>query len=182
MIEDIGEVLDDFRREAMPRTRKLMKEHIASYPDDFKRQARTEYLKETMRQIIFETFYLMQDYDRIKSIDDVDSRLYVGERITGNMEKVRALQTEIISLRKPERKGGITDYQIRRAKDKPFTEIHEFKRNQAMCPFHADKDPSMHLFPDNHVYCFSCGKGWDTIGFIMERDGLSFPETVKQLQ
>ncbi len=182
MIEDIAEVLDEFKREVMPLTRDIIKEHVASYADDFKRQARTEYLKGEMEQTIFETFYLMKDYDRLKAIDDVDNRLYVGSRIAENVEKILKLQSEIISLRRPEKPGEITEDMILQAKARPFTELHEFKRNQAVCPFHDDKGPSMRLYPDNHVYCFSCAKGWDTIGFVIERDGLGFPEAVKRLQ
>jgi len=182
MIDDIAEIFDQFKKDIMPKVREAVKQHAAAYPEDFRRQARTQYLKGRMEDIIFKTFYLMEDYDRHVKTDDVDNRLFVGEQILGGIKTVVALQREIISLRRPERPGEITEDMIRRAREYPFTDLYEFKRNQAICPFHADKDPSMHLFPDNHVHCFSCAKGWDTIAFVQDRDGLSFPEAVKRLQ
>jgi len=184
MTEDIAEILDDFKKEIMPKVRATIKEHIQTYPDDdLKRSARHEYLKGQMRACILETFYLMESYDRHVNTGDVDNRLFLGERILKNISAIQKFQSEMISLRKPEKhRKGVSDDMIERAKAYPFTELYEFRRNQARCPFHGDKDPSMHLFPDNHVYCFSCAKGWDAIGFVMERDGLSFPDAVRQLQ
>lgn len=54
------------------------------------------------------------------------------------------------------------------------------------CPFHEDKHPSASV-KYNLLICFSgCrpqngAKGWDPIALLMERDGLSFPEAVRQL-
>lgn len=182
MIEDIAEVWDEFKKDIMPKVREAVREHTASYPEDFARPARVRYLKGRMEDVVFRTLCLMEDHDRHTRTDDIDNRLFTGEQILGGIKTIQALQREIISLRRPEKQGEMTEDMIRQAKARPFTELHEFRRNQAVCPFHADKDPSMHLFPDNHVYCFSCAKGWDTIGFLMDRDGLSFPEAVKRLQ
>lgn len=182
MIEDIALILDQFKKEIMPKVRVTIRQHVNAYPNDFKTRARTEYLKGRMEDIIFKTFYLMEDYDRHVKANDIDNRLFVGEQILGAIKTIQALQREIISLRKPEKPGEITDDMKRRAREYPFADLYEFKRGMALCPFHADKDPSMRLFPDNHVYCFSCAKGWDTIAFVQERDGLNFPEAVKRLQ
>jgi len=39
------------------------------------------------------------------------------------------------------------------------------------------------LMKDNTVRCFgACGRSWDTIAFVMEREGKTFKETVKWLQ
>lgn len=182
MIDDIGDTLDDFRREIIYHSRQKIREHIAAYPDNFKCQARIQFLKGEMQEIILETLYLMLDYDRLGSINEVNNRLYIGQKIKENINEILTLQAEIISLRQPKRQRAITDDMIRRAKEYPFADLHEFRRNQAVCPFHVDKDPSMHLFPDNHVYCFSCNRGWDTIAFIQERDGVSFQDAIKRLQ
>lgn len=181
MITDVAEVLDEFRREVIPRVRKSIKEHISTYPDDFKKSARIECLKGRMEDIVFKTLYLIKDYDRHGKTDAVDNRLFVGGQLLEAVKTIVALQREIISLRRPEKPGDITDDMIRRAKEYPFTELHEFHRNMALCPFHADKEPSMRLFPNNHVYCFSCGKGWDTIAFMQEKDNLSFTEAIRRL-
>ena len=51
-----------------------------------------------------------------------------------------------------------------------------------LCPFHNEKTPSFSVSPDKQIYhCFGCGKGGGVINFIMEIEGLSFPEAVEFL-
>ncbi len=51
-----------------------------------------------------------------------------------------------------------------------------------LCPFHSEKTPSFSVAPDKQIYhCFGCGKGGGVISFIMEIEGLSFPEAVEFL-
>ena len=48
-----------------------------------------------------------------------------------------------------------------------------------LCPFHNEKTPSFSVAPDKQIYhCFGCKKGGGVINFIMEIEGLSFPEAV----
>ncbi|MGL4630791.1 MAG: DNA primase [Leadbetterella sp.] len=50
----------------------------------------------------------------------------------------------------------------------------------ACCPFHNEKTPSFQVSPAKGIYkCFGCGKGGDAIGFVMELEGLSYPEALK---
>ncbi|ASP18170.1 DNA primase [Neisseria sp. oral taxon 020 str. F0370] len=52
----------------------------------------------------------------------------------------------------------------------------------ACCPFHKEKTPSFSVSPSKQFYhCFSCGAHGSAIGFIMEHQGLSFPEAVQYL-
>jgi len=51
-----------------------------------------------------------------------------------------------------------------------------------LCPFHSEKTPSFSVSPDKQIYhCFGCGKGGGVINFIMEIEGLTFPEAVEFL-
>jgi len=50
-----------------------------------------------------------------------------------------------------------------------------------VCPFHADKDPSMHVYPDGHFHCFGCGARGDVIDYVKMKYGLSFPDAKRQL-
>ena len=50
------------------------------------------------------------------------------------------------------------------------------------CPFHQEKTPSFSVNPAKGFYkCFGCGKGGNAFTFLMEIDGLNFPEAVKRV-
>ena len=47
------------------------------------------------------------------------------------------------------------------------------------CPFHNEKTPSFHVLQDKQIYyCFGCKKGGGVINFVMDEEGLTFPEAV----
>ncbi|MDA0787127.1 MAG: DNA primase [Proteobacteria bacterium] len=51
-----------------------------------------------------------------------------------------------------------------------------------LCPFHNEKTPSFTVNDDKAFYhCFGCGQHGDVISFVMETDGLSFPEAIERL-
>lgn len=51
-----------------------------------------------------------------------------------------------------------------------------------LCPFHNEKTPSFSVSSEKQIYyCFGCGKGGGVINFIMEIEGLSFPDAVQFL-
>ena len=51
-----------------------------------------------------------------------------------------------------------------------------------LCPFHNEKSPSFTVSPTKQFYhCFGCGVHGNAIGFLMEYQGLSFVEAVKDL-
>ncbi|NTV09313.1 MAG: DNA primase, partial [Zoogloea sp.] len=52
----------------------------------------------------------------------------------------------------------------------------------ACCPFHGEKTPSFSVSPSKQFYhCFGCGVHGSAIGFLMEYNGLSFVDAVKEL-
>ncbi|HEY2494936.1 MAG TPA: DNA primase [Paenibacillus sp.] len=54
------------------------------------------------------------------------------------------------------------------------------KYMKGLCPFHSEKTPSFTVTPERQIfYCYGCGKGGNAIKFMMEIEGLSFPEAVK---
>ena len=51
-----------------------------------------------------------------------------------------------------------------------------------LCPFHGEKTASFSVAPDKGIYyCFGCHKGGGAINFIMEVEGLSYPDAVRSL-
>ena len=51
-----------------------------------------------------------------------------------------------------------------------------------LCPFHSERTPSFSVSPDKQIYyCFGCKRGGGVINFIMEEEGLSFPDAVRFL-
>lgn len=52
----------------------------------------------------------------------------------------------------------------------------------ACCPFHNEKTPSFSVSPAKGIYkCFGCGKGGDSVRFIMDLEGFSYPDALKWL-
>jgi DNA primase len=55
-------------------------------------------------------------------------------------------------------------------------------RYVGLCPFHQEKTGSFNVNQTRQFYkCFGCGVGGDVLKFVMEIDGLTFPEALKQL-
>ncbi|EAH8144949.1 DNA primase, partial [Campylobacter jejuni] len=51
-----------------------------------------------------------------------------------------------------------------------------------ICPFHADKNPSMHINPIKGFYhCFACKAGGDAFKFVMDYEKLSFADAVEKV-
>ena len=52
----------------------------------------------------------------------------------------------------------------------------------ACCPFHQEKTPSFSVSPSKGFYkCFGCGKGGNVYTFLMEMEGVNFPEAIKRV-
>ena len=50
------------------------------------------------------------------------------------------------------------------------------------CPFHGEKTPSFHVSVSKGIFkCFGCGKGGDSVRFVMEHEKYSYPEALKFL-
>lgn len=60
------------------------------------------------------------------------------------------------------------------------------KRNganyKACCPFHDEKTPSFVVSPSKGLFkCFGCGKAGNAVTFVMEHEGISYPEALKSV-
>lgn len=110
-------------------------------------------------------------------------------------KRLRPLRVEFQQLQrhltgKPERADAITPDRIEAARNFPIASLlDQIPRGSGQvvcCPFHQDKQPSASV-KHNVLICFTgCvpkkgGKGWDPIALLMERDGFSFADAVRQL-
>lgn len=51
-----------------------------------------------------------------------------------------------------------------------------------LCPFHGEKTASFSVAPEKGIYyCFGCHKGGGVVNFMMEIEGLSYPDAVRNL-
>ncbi len=60
--------------------------------------------------------------------------------------------------------------------------IHGGRDFLGLCPFHDDKNPSFHVYPDRQTYrCWVCDQGGDCFRWVMEMEKLPFPEAMESL-
>ncbi len=51
-----------------------------------------------------------------------------------------------------------------------------------LCPYHDEKTPSFNVNPSLGIFkCFGCGESGDVFKIVMDQEGISFPEAVRQL-
>jgi DNA primase len=65
----------------------------------------------------------------------------------------------------------------------PFTDLRRAgQRLVGLCPFHEERTPSFSVDPGEKLYyCFGCQAHGDVFSFVMEKEGLAFPEAVETL-
>jgi hypothetical protein len=142
------------------------------------------------RRLTFLDTELRQQGDEIERLISLQGRycqevekILLKGLIDERFKEYHSIEFEINGLKydKPS-KTGITDAMIQAAKEHPFEDLLETqqKKGNIHCPFHEDKHPSASI-KNNKLHCFSCGRTWSPIDFIMEKEGLGFKEAVGRL-
>lgn len=74
------------------------------------------------------------------------------------------------------------DDKVVKAKRVPIRSLVKVDQHKkTVCLWHEDKNPSMHVFDDNHAYCFVCDTYADAIAFYMKLSGKDFLESVNEM-
>ncbi len=177
-------VVDNFERETLSPT-----EIVATFPNGkatVKRLIREhEAFLEEGRQTHEDT---KQFFATKVSMFDVDictklvMSAYYGNLVEESEEALTRLR-RLLHLYEPSKAptSGVTDSDIARAREYPIRELVKVRMNAAKCLWHDEKTASMHVYPDNHAYCFGCQKRADAIDIAMQTQGLDFVAAVKWL-
>ena len=60
--------------------------------------------------------------------------------------------------------------------------IHKGNSYVAVCPFHDDHDPSMHISPSKQIFkCFVCDTAGDVFSFVQKYEGISYVQAIKKV-
>ena len=64
-----------------------------------------------------------------------------------------------------------------------FVTLHKSGANyKGLCPFHNERTPSFFVSPARGTcHCFGCGKGGNSVTFIMEHEQMTYPEALRWL-
>ncbi len=92
----------------------------------------------------------------------------------------RNISEEVI-IEKDSLLNPVSDEQIQRAKQISIDTLIKVNRaHKALCVWHSEKNPSMHVYKD-HAYCFSCARAGDAIDIYMAIHGCEFLAAVRKL-
>lgn len=134
----------------------------------------------------------------VVNLPDVDSQKELNKIMMENRRTIRTygetsvpgtfltlLNMELLSIVEGAKRKKLPPLEgtpdIIRARAYPIENIINVQRRVAICPFHNEKTPSMHIYKDNHAYCFGCQKYADSIDLAMKVWGIGFKEAVKRL-
>lgn len=151
---------------------------------------RRAFLLERITEYIIKTWFWMAKYElSIEKKEDVINQIYIKEKIDARLREIRKAIKELYYRKRTisdhaklhGHRLGILEEEVRTAKQYDFKQLHDFRNSYGLCPFHDDTNPSL-VLKNNKVRCFSCDKSWDTIQFVMDKEGLTFPQAVRRLQ
>jgi hypothetical protein len=142
---------------------------------------RVKYLAEQRDKLMEGIEKLEDDILFDESLNDV-TRAFLEHRLVNERMDLSKINREIKSYTQLPREGEVTDDMIATARDYPVENIIEFKggRCKAFC-HDSDSFSVAKARTGNYIFCHVCGKTFDSIQILIERDGYSFIDAVKQL-
>lgn len=106
----------------------------------------------------------------------------MGKAIKSREKRIREYRRMLATGQPSVSKDKLSEEDIDRARNYPIEELltEPPKRGFIHCPFHQEKTPSCRVFSD-HIHCYGCGKHLNAIGYLMEKQGMNFIDSVKYL-
>ena len=174
----------EFRLHYEPKMRQAIKEFAQTARPEWAKARRREYLQARVEGLERKLYWLRELYVLAFRGGAIAWSKVLLDQANALLKELRHDRWRLTQMDRPEKSGVISDEMIAAAKQFPFDRLVEFKRDFALCPFHSERVGSLHLYRTaNLVHCFgSCRRTWDPVGFLMEKDGLSFRQAVESLQ
>lgn len=140
-----------------------------------------------MDEIVDTMFIVQEGLDKAVAEGNFVATILLKERMNEEKTKLKAYERLLAReapVKKEPKKDEITDDMISRARDYPFESLlpEELKRGRCRCPIHTGTNAMSFEVKNNYGRCYSCGWHGDSIKYVMDTAGKSFPDTVRSLQ
>jgi len=185
------EAKKEYRERILPEVRRQEQEFIKEIKDeygaDFIKERRLEFLNNKIEELTSAIDKIWKEEEEAveKDLPYWLRKALIEIKNAEQLErKRRFLLIEKLLLEHPQKElpGRISEAEIARALEFSFGQLIQLnKRGFALCPKHKESRPSFHV-RNNYGYCFGCGYQADTIKFLMDKEGLTFPQAVRMLQ
>lgn len=178
----LEQIEDEYKKNELPKARQSIKEFKQEMQNDLKPEL-IEYCEKKIDTIKIKLIEEIKYYEgQFKKDTPYWFRTLSGDRI--EIRRILfdkwTMQKRILEFKGEIKQGLITEREIAMAKEFDIMKFIEAKNLWALCPFHADKNPSLFL-KKNFYYCFVCQATGDTISLVMKLNGLKFIEAVKYI-
>ncbi|QSV46167.1 CHC2 zinc finger domain-containing protein [Geobacter benzoatilyticus] len=123
--------------------------------------------------------YLLEEIDAWLEIDDEVSHVYAFQCL----DEIVAIKGYKAKPKYQNQDGHLTVSQIEAARNADIRSLVGFDRQgKATAPCHEDKRPSLvFLSRTGKAWCPVCDRKFNAVDWLMEVEGLTFPEAVRRL-
>lgn len=108
----------------------------------------------------------------------------ISEEIGEVIERKCGILKELEAIKKMTKdpKDVITDEMVEEARRYPVDRLVSFSRGKAVAWCHPDKNPSLtYMTRTGKAWCPVCGRYFNAVDILMDRDGYTFKDAVKEL-
>jgi hypothetical protein len=127
--------------------------------------------------------YLQRELNKALDWEESEDQDSFPELFTDEIiDELKKLSHALNQLSKPIKTDSITDAMIEQARQYPIESLIEFTKGKARAFCHDDSSPSLSLWNGKNLCrCFPCGKTYNPIDVLIERDGMTFLSAVRYL-